>query len=63
MTNSFSPAVLQETDTRTSAEFYGELCAIREKPLDAQLAFLRNRRNRDRAMSIPTDRLSRILVG
>ncbi|MEL6289715.1 MAG: hypothetical protein AAFQ42_00140 [Pseudomonadota bacterium] len=48
-------------DLRTSEEFRGELAALRYKPLNAQLRFLRNARNRDRALSISQHELSRLL--
>ncbi|MEO0620149.1 MAG: hypothetical protein AAFZ01_12835 [Pseudomonadota bacterium] len=38
-----------------------ELRDVRSQPLKVQLQFMRNAMNRDRAMSIPRDTLTRLL--
>ncbi|MEL7544413.1 MAG: hypothetical protein AAGJ70_11640 [Pseudomonadota bacterium] len=48
-------------DARTYDEFMRELRDVRRQPLDAQLRFMRNAMNRDRALSIPRDTLTRLL--
>lgn len=48
-------------DTRTNAEFMRELEQVREMPLIAKLSFLRNAKNRDRAICIPKSKLTRLL--
>ncbi len=62
MTGHLSHLPCSAIDTRSNAEFLSELATVRDMPLAAQVRFMRNKQNRDRAMCVPTNTLSRLLT-
>ena len=61
MNDDLHTPVCATVDTRTNAEFLRELAGVRALPLVAQLRFMRNTHNRDRALSIPKHTLTKML--